>query len=333
MQNPPHIAIVGATGAVGLELLRVLDRRNFPIGHLTLLASSRSAGKQLLFQGKSYEVKPLTPESFDGVDIALFSAGGGISKEFAPHAVKAGTIVVDNSSAFRMDPEVPLVIPEINAAAARHHRGIIANPNCTTAVSLMAVAPLHRAFGLRTLIASSYQAVSGSGAKGPAELEAQMRAWADGGSAPNELYPHPIAFNVIPRVDASDPSGYTREELKMVYESRKILDHPDLRASITCVRVPVLRTHSVSITAQFDRPITLETAQEAWKQADGLEILDDLDADAYPTPLAAEGHDNCFVGRARIDLALDNALTFWVAGDQLLKGAALNTVQIAELLV
>jgi len=333
MQNPPHIAIVGATGAVGIELLRVLERRNFPVGPLTLLASSRSAGKQLQFQGRSHEVKTLTPEAFAGVDIALFSAGGSISKEYAPHAVKAGAVVVDNSSAFRMDTDVPLVIPEINADAARHHRGIIANPNCTTAVSLMAVAPLHRVFGLRTLLASSYQAVSGSGAKGPAELEAQLRAWADGGSAPNELYPHPIAFNVIPRIDSADPSGYTREELKMVHESRKILSLPDLRASVTCVRVPVMRTHSVSITAQFERPVSLQAAREAWDKAAGLEVIDDLDADAYPTPLAAEGHDNCFVGRARLDQALDNALTFWVAGDQLLKGAALNTVQIAELFV
>ncbi len=333
LQNPPHLAIVGATGAVGMDLLQVLERRNFPVGRLTLLASPRSAGKSLYFRGTSHPVRALEAAAFEGVDIAWFSAGGSISKMFAPAAVAAGAVVVDNSSAFRMDPEVPLVIPEINPEAAKGHHGILANPNCTTAVSLMAIAPLHRAFGVRTMIAASYQAVSGSGAKGLAELENQIRAWAGGSSIDPVTYPHPIAFNVIPRIDAPMPNGYTKEEMKFAEESRKILGHPGLRASITCVRVPVLRAHSIACTVQCERPVTLEAARTAWESAPGLRLLDDLAADIYPTPLGVSGQDACAVGRARLDLALDNALTFWISGDQLLKGAALNAVQIAELLL
>jgi len=333
MQNRPHIAIVGATGAVGIEMLRVLEDRDFPVRQITLLASERSAGKQLDFQGTAQTVKPLTHDAFEGVDIALFSAGSSISREYAASAVKAGAVVIDNSSAFRMEPDVPLVIPEINPDAAQAHRGIIANPNCTTAVTLMAVAPLHRTFGVRTMIAASYQAVSGSGAKGLEELEQQARDWAAGNPLQPSEYPCPILFNLIPEVDSPTENGYTKEEMKLANESRKILGHPELRASITCVRVPVLRAHSVACTVQCEKPVSLTEAYAAWEAAPGLTVIDDLASHQYPTPLVVAGHEDCAVGRARLDLALDNALTFWVSGDQLLKGAALNAVQIAELLL
>jgi len=342
MSQPKHVAIVGATGAVGAEMIRCLEERHFPISQLTLLASARSAGKTLKFKGQDIIIKELTPESFEGVDIALFSAGGGISKEFAPHAVKAGAVVVDNSSAFRMDPTVPLVVPEINAADVKNHQGIIANPNCTTAISLMALYPLHQAFGVKRVFASSYQAVSGTGAQAIEELARQSRAWANGGQtawddarlpeSEVQVYPHQIAFNVLPQVDSFLDSGYTKEEMKLENEGRKIMHHPDFRASVTCVRVPVFRAHSVAISAEFEKPITVEAARAVLAGAPGLDVVDDPAAKKYPLPLDAAGKDNCAVGRLRMDCALDNGLCFWVAGDQLLKGAALNAVQIAECL-
>ncbi|MFN5960699.1 MAG: aspartate-semialdehyde dehydrogenase, partial [Verrucomicrobiota bacterium] len=266
MSSSRTIAIVGATGAVGIEMIRCLERRNFPVGQLRLLASARSAGKKLQFRGEDVVIEELTPRSFAGVDIALFSAGGGISREFAPHAVEAGAVVVDNSSAFRMDESVPLIVPEINAADVQHHRGIIANPNCTTAISLMALYPLHQAFGVTRLFASSYQAVSGTGAQAIEELARQTREWAGENRAWDEpklasqphVYPHQIAFNAIPHVDSFHDSGYKKEEMKMENEGRKIMHHPDFRASVTCVRVPVFRSHSIAISAEFERPVTLE---------------------------------------------------------------------------
>lgn len=330
MNRHPHVAIVGATGAVGLEMLQTLERRQFLVGELTLLASARSTGKTLPFRGQAVPVRELTGEAFRGVDLALFSAGGAISREFAPRAVRAGCVVVDNSSAFRMDPEVPLVVPEINAGDLRRHRGIIANPNCTTAITLMALYPLHVAFGCTRIFASSYQAVSGTGARAIAELERQVRQIVAGEPVTREVYPHQIAFNVLPHVDAFLPDGYTREEMKLENEGRKIMHHPTFRASVTCVRVPVYRAHSVAVSAEFERPVSVEAAREVLRRAPGLEVIDDPAQCAYPLPLYQAGKDNCAVGRLRKDCALDNGLCFWVSGDQLLKGAALNAVQIAE---
>ncbi|MFM1767700.1 MAG: hypothetical protein RJA22_229 [Verrucomicrobiota bacterium] len=333
MKQNPHVAIVGATGAVGVEMIQTLERRRFPIGKLTLLASARSAGRTLPFLGKAVPVQALTPASFAGIDIALFSAGGAISKEFAPLAAQAGCVVIDNSSAFRMDDTVPLVVPEINAEDARKHRGIIANPNCTTAITLMALYPLHQAFGVKRIFASSYQAVSGTGAKAIEELERQVGQVVRGEAVTREVYPHQIAFNVLPHVDSFLPSGYTKEEMKMENEGRKIMHHPAFRASVTCVRVPVYRAHSVAVSAEFERPVTVEAARAILAKAPGLDVIDNPENKEYPLPLNAAGKDNCQVGRLRKDCALDNGLCFWVAGDQLLKGAALNAVQIAEVLL
>ena len=264
-----HVAIVGASGAVGREFLDVLTRRGFPVASLRLLGSARSAGQTMEFAGEKLTVEPLTAQSFGGVDVALFSAGGSVAKEFAPVAVRAGAVVVDNSSAFRMDPDVPLVIPPINGADAAAHRGIIANPNCTTAVTLMALAPLHRAFGVKRVFASSYQAVSGTGARAIAELRRQVAALAAGQTAAAEIYPHQIAFNVLPQVDVFLPDGYTKEEMKMQGETRRILHLPEFRASVTCVRVPVYRAHSVAVSAEFARPASLEAARAALAVAPG----------------------------------------------------------------
>jgi aspartate-semialdehyde dehydrogenase len=330
MNNKPHVAVVGATGAVGVEMIKTLEKRNFPVGKLTLLASARSVGKTLKYKGADVTVTELTKDSFGGIDIALFSAGGSISEEFAPIAAKAGCVVVDNSSAFRMDPEVPLVVPEVNASDIKSHKGIIANPNCTTAITLMALYPLHKAFGCKRIFASSYQAVSGTGAKAIAELERQVDQIVSGKPVTKEVYPHQIAFNVLPHVDSFLPSGYTKEEMKMENEGRKIMHHPAFRASVTCVRVPVYRAHSVAVSAEFDRPVTVEAALEALKKAPGLDVIDNPAKCEYPLPLYQSDKYNCAVGRVRKDCALDNGLCFWVSGDQLLKGAALNAVQIAE---
>jgi len=333
MNNNPHVAIVGASGAVGVEMIRTLERRNFPVGSLRLLASKRSAGKSLNFREETLTIEELTLSSFEGVDIALFSAGGGISKEWGPEAVKAGAVVVDNSSAFRLDASVPLVVPEINAQDALSHQGIIANPNCTTAITLMALYPLHQAFGVERVFASTYQAVSGTGAQAIVELENQVRQLSQGEDVSPEVYPHQIAFNVLPHVDSFLAEGYTKEEMKLENEGRKIMHHPSFRASVTCVRVPVYRAHSIAISAEFQQPVDLQRAQDILSRAPGLDVVDDPQQNQYPLPLRASGKDHCQVGRLRMDCALDNGLCFWVAGDQLLKGAALNAVQIAELLV
>lgn len=327
-----HVAIVGATGAVGQELLRVLERRSFPVERLLPLCSERSAGSNVSFRGQEIQAQRLSPDSFKGIDVAFFSAGGNISREYAPMARNAGANVIDNSSVFRMEPDVPLVIPEINGDDVRQHRGLIANPNCTTAVALMALYPLHRAFGVRRVIAASYQAVSGSGARAIDELRAQAKAAADNQPPVASVYPHPIAFNLLPHVDSFLPGGYTKEEMKMQNEGRRIMHLPDFRASVTCVRVPVYRAHSVAVSAEFDRPVSVEEAREVLAKAPGLELVDEPQNNRYPMPLFTAGKDNCEVGRIRRDCAFENGLSFWVSGDQLLKGAALNAVQIAELL-
>jgi len=333
MNRNPHVAVVGATGAVGIEMIKTLEKRNFPAGRLTLLASARSVGKKLKYRGQDIAVQELTKDSFKGIDIALFSAGGSISKEFAPIAAKAGCVVIDNSSAFRMDDAVPLVVPEINGADVKQHRGIIANPNCTTAITLMALYPLHQAFGVKRVFASSYQAVSGTGAKGLEELERQVGQVVAGKTVTKEVYPHQIAFNVLPHVDSFLPTGYTKEEMKMQNEGRKIMHHDAFRASVTCVRVPVYRAHSVAVSAEFAKPVSVEAARSVLAKAPGIDLVDAPEKAEYPLPLYVAEKYNCQVGRIRLDCAMDNGLCFWVVGDQLLKGAALNAVQIAEELI
>src|SRR5205809_4273235 len=284
MNKKPHVAVVGATGAVGIEMIKTLEKRNFPVGKLVLLASARSVGKKLKFKGADVTVTELTKDSFKGIDIALFSAGGSISKEFAPIAAKAGCVVVDNSSAFRMDESVPLVVPEINGADVKRHKGIIANPNCTTAITLIALYPLHQAFGCKRIFASSYQAVSGTGAKAIEELKRQVEEVVAGKTVTKEVYPHQIAFNVLPHVDSFLPTGYTKEEMKMENEGRKIMHHPTFRASVTCVRVPVYRAHSVAVSAEFEKPTSAEAAREVLKKAPGLQVLDEPAKNEYPQP-------------------------------------------------
>lgn len=329
MSKSYRVAIVGASGAVGVEMLRVMERRNFPVSKLRLLASPRSAGSTLTFRGEEIAIEALGVNSFEGIDVALFSAGSPISKEFGPVAVQSGAVVVDNSSAFRMDDSVPLVVPEINGADVKNHKGIIANPNCTTAITLMALHPLHKKFRVKRIFASSYQAVSGAGARAIDELRKQVDAIAKDLAVDKQVFPHQIAFNVIPHVDSFLDSGYTKEEMKMQNEGRRIMHLPTFKASVTCVRVPVYRAHSVAVSAEFERAVSMSEAQDALRAAPGVQLAPQ---DAYPTPLETAGKDDCVVGRMRFDCALENGLAFWVCGDQLLKGAALNAVQIAELL-
>jgi aspartate-semialdehyde dehydrogenase len=330
MSTERHVAIVGATGAVGAELIRLLEQREFPVRNLRLLASPKSAGKVLKFKEEDITVEALGVDSFKKVDIVLFSAGAKISREFAPAAIAAGAVVVDNSSAFRMKPNVPLVIPEINPSDILKHQGIIANPNCTTIVTLMALYPLHQAFYAKRIIAASYQAVSGAGAKGIHELAEQAKAYFTQQTVALEIFQHPIAFNVLPQIDVFLDSGYTKEEAKFLNESRKIMHHSTLRVSITCVRVPVFRAHSVAVNAEFEQPVSIDHARDVLAKSPGLELVDDPKQGRYPMPLNCAGKENCQVGRLRIDTAFDNGLAFWVCGDQILKGAALNAIQIAE---
>jgi aspartate-semialdehyde dehydrogenase len=332
MSRQYRVAIVGATGAVGIEMLHVMERRNFPATSIKLLASARSAGKTFKFRRQELAVQPLGVNSFEDMDLAFFSAGAAISLEYAPIATQSGAIVIDNSSAHRMQDEVPLVIPEINGGDIAAHRGIIANPNCTTAITLMALFPLHRKFRVKRIFASSYQAVSGAGALAMEELKQQSKAMISGKPIEREVFPHQIAFNVIPQVDSFLDSGYTREELKLQNEARRIMHLPSFKASVTCARVPVFRAHCVAVSAEFQERVTLVEAREAIVGFRGIELRDDPTDNVYPMPLDYAGEDVCAVGRLRIDSALDNGLSFWVCGDQLLKGAALNAVQIAELL-
>ena len=326
------IGILGATGAVGQEIIRLLHERAFPIQELRLLASARSAGKTQSYGDQIWTIEEATPDSFEGLDLAIFSAGGSQSLKFASEAVARGCVVIDNSSAFRMEPEVPLIIPEINPQAIDGHQGIIANPNCSTAIALMGLYPLHQAFGLKSFIASTYQAVSGSGAGGLVELETQVRSWVDGGPMQKEVYPHQIAFNLLPHVDKFLEDGYTKEEMKLLNEGRKILGLESLRVTCTCVRVPVFRAHSISISADFEKPVSIEAAREAIRNFEGADLVDNFEKTQYPMPIDYSEVVPCGVGRIRRDHVFENGLAFWVTGDQLWKGAALNAIQIAELL-
>ena len=328
-----NVGIVGATGAAGQELLQLLHARNFPMASLRLFASARSVGKVLECAGRKYTVEEAKAGVFGDVDVAFFATEGAITKALAPDAVKAGCLVIDKSSAFRMDPDVPLVIPEINPEGLLRHKGIIANPNCSTAVALMALWPLHQAFGLRRYFASTYQSVSGTGVDAIEELEAQVQAYVKGEPLPRKVYPYQIAFNVIPQVDSFGPDGYTGEETKMMLESRKIMGLPNLRVSATTVRVPVVRAHSVAINAEFERPVSVAAARAAIASFEGAELVDDPANKVYPTPLDFSKKVRCGVGRILLDTALDNGLALWVSGDNLWKGAALNALQNAELMV
>ncbi len=327
-----NVGIVGATGAVGQELLRLLHDRNFPMASLRLFASARSAGKVAEYAGKKYTIEEAKPGVFAGVDVAFFAAGGSVTRALAPDAVKSGCLVIDKSSHYRMDPDVPLVIPEINPEGLRNHKGIIANPNCSTAVTLMALWPLHRAFGLKRYFASTYQSVSGTGAEAVRELEDQIQSHVKGTPIVKKVYPYQIAFNLIPQVDSFGPNGYTGEETKMMLESRKIMGLPNLKVSATTVRVPVVRAHSVSVNAEFERPVSVEAARAAIAAFEGAQLVDDPANKVYPTPLDFSNQVKCGVGRIRLDTALDNGLALWVSGDNLWKGAALNAVQNAELM-
>ena len=327
-----RIGIVGVTGAVGQEILALMAKRGFPVAELRPLASARSAGSKVTYAGKEWTVQEAKPEAFEGLDFAIFSAGGAISLALAPEAVKRGCLVIDNSSAFRMFPDVPLVIPEINPEAMDNHKGILANPNCSTAIALMGLYPLHRAFGLTRFFASTYQAVSGTGAEAMRELDAQARAWARGETLTPKVYSHTINFNLIPQVDSFLEDGYTKEEMKMLNEGRKSMSLPDLKVTTTCVRVPVFRAHSIAISAEFAHPVDLAVARQAIADFPGAELCDDPANKKYPMPLDYAGKEKCGVGRLRKDTLFDNGLSLWVSGDQLWKGAALNAIQIAETL-
>ena len=327
------VAVVGVTGAVGQTTLKLLEERKFPVRALRAFASERSVGKTVTFKGETIRIEKVGPEAFKGVDVALFSAGSAQSKEYAPQAVKAGAVVVDKSSAFRMDPAVPLVVPEVNAHAIKGHRGIVACPNCTTIVTVMPLKPLHDAGRLRRVVAMSYQAVSGAGVNGVEELRSQTLAWARGEAIVPKYFLHQIAFNVIPHIDKFDDRGYTGEEMKLVFEVRKILETPDLAVSPTTVRVPVFTAHSVAVNAETEVAVGPDKARELFAAFPGITLWDDPAQNRYPMPVTVEGQDDCFVGRVRQDLTLPNALNFWVVGDQLRKGAALNGIQIAELLI
>jgi aspartate-semialdehyde dehydrogenase len=325
-----NIAVVGATGAVGVEILRVLERRNFPVASLRLLASKRSVGKTLEFKGKPYTVEELTAASFKGVDIAFFSAGATRSREFAPAAKAAGAVVIDNSSAFRMDPNTPLVVPEVNPGDLRKHKGVIANPNCTAAILAVAVWPIHQAVGIRRIIVSTYQSASGAGAAAMRELEDQAREYAEGKEITHSVFPHQIAFNVFSHNTTVAENGYNEEENKVVEETRKMFHAPDLPIVPTCIRVPVLRAHSESIVLELEAPMSPEEARALLARSPGLKIVDDPAANHFPMPLEASGDLDVHVGRIRRDVSNPNGLALFVAGDQLLKGAAWNAVQIAE---
>jgi aspartate-semialdehyde dehydrogenase len=332
----PVVAIAGATGAVGIELLGCLERRNFPLSELRLFASARSAGKTLPFRGKSVPVHELTEKGLEGVNIGLFSAGSSTSKKFAPVAVAKGAVVVDNSSAFRMDDDVPLVVPEINPGAIREHHGIIANPNCAAIISITPLWPIHRANRIRRLIISTYQAASGAGAAAMAELSESTRAYLDGREYHNTVLPHPYAFNLFSHNTKIDPAtGYNEEETKVIQETRKIFGDSQIRVSATCVRVPVLRAHCVSLTFECERPIDPAFVRASLDGAPGVKIVDDVENNYFPMPKDASGQDPILVGRIRQDVSdpSGHSIAMFVAGDQLLKGAALNAVQIAEQLL
>ncbi len=328
-----NVAVVGATGAVGEEMRDTLEQRGFPVAELRLLASERSAGKELEFGDRTIKVEPLTPSSFAGIDIALFSAGGDRSKEFAPHAVNAGAVVVDNSSAFRMDPAVPLVVPEVNGHAIQGHRGIIANPNCSTIQMVVPLKPIHDHAGIRRIVVSTYQSVSGSGQSAMDELFKQSGKVLNMAQVTPEVYPHQIAFNCLPQIDVFDELDYTKEEWKMVRETQKIMEDPDILVTATTVRVPVFRCHSESVNLELQRPLDPNEARALMSEMDGVVVLDDPSRNLYPLATDAAGSDAVYVGRVRTDPTLEHGLNLWIVADNLRKGAALNAVQIAERLI
>ena len=334
--SAPVVAVVGATGAVGIELMQCLEQRRFPLSNLRLFASARSAGKTLPFKGKPVTVEELTEDSFRGVDIALFSAGGAQSKRFAPAAVRHGTVVVDNSSAFRMDADVPLVVPEINPEALRQHKGIIANPNCSTIISITPLWPIHKINRIQRMIVATYQAASGAGAAAMEELRESTRAYLDGREYKNTVLPHPYAFNLFSHNSKIDPSnGYNEEEIKVIRETHKIYGDSSIRVGATCVRVPVLRAHSIAINFECERPINPAQVRDIMQTAPGVKVVDDVERNYFPMPKDASGQDPILVGRIRQDVSdpSGRSIALFVSGDQLLKGAALNAVQIAELLI
>jgi len=328
-----RVAILGATGAVGTELLELLETRNFPVGQLKLLASPRSAGKKLTFQGKSLTVEAVNEDSFKEIDLVLASAGGSSSKAWAKTIVASGAVMIDNSSAFRMNSSVPLVVPEINPEAAEKHQGIIANPNCTTILLGVAVYPLHQIQPIRRMVISTYQSASGAGAMAMEEVKHQAKAILAGEPARAEILPYPLAFNLFPHNSPLTDSGYCEEELKMINETRKIFNDSTIRVTATCVRVPVLRAHSEAVNLEFDSPFAVSQAREILSQAPGVKLVEDWDSNYFPMPIDATGKDEVLVGRIRQDLSHPCGLELWLCGDQIRKGAALNAIQIAELLV
>lgn len=328
-----RVAIVGATGAVGTELIALLAERQFPIAELKLLASPHSAGQSVTFRGESLVVEPLSDRAFEGIDIVLASAGASVSKDWASRAVAAGAVVVDNSSAFRMDPQTPLVIPEVNPDAAANHLGIIANPNCTTILMAMAIWPLHQVAPLKRIVVATYQSASGAGARAMEEVKQQAQAILNNETPPTEAFAYPLAFNLFPHDSPLDEQGYCQEEMKMVNETRKIFGVPDLRITATCIRVPVLRAHSEAVNLEFSAPFPAAQARQILSQAPGVKLVENWQANHFPMPLEASGEDDVLVGRIRQDISHPNGLELWLSGDQIRKGAALNAVQIAELLV
>ena len=327
------VAVLGATGAVGQEMIKILQERNFPVGKLKPLASARSAGKTLKFRGEDVVIEEARDEAFQGVDIVLGAAENDIAQRFAPAIVKAGAVFVDNSSAFRLDTNVPLIVPEINPEDVKNHHGIISNPNCSTIITVTAVNALNALSPIRTMTASTYQAVSGAGAGGPIELMNEVEALSKGETYAPKVFSHQIAFNLIPQIGGEQFEGYTSEEMKMQNEGRKIMHLPELKVSCTCVRVPVVRSHSISVSCHFDVPVTVEQAREVIAKAPGCKLVDDLKNKQYPMPLDTSDQDIVFVGRIRPDLTDDNGICLWCCGDQVRKGAATNAIQIAELLV
>ena len=327
------VAILGATGAVGQEMIKVLQERNFPVGKLIPLASERSAGKTLKFKGEDVTIQLACEEAFKGVDIVLGAAENDIAKKFAPAITAAGAVFVDNSSAFRMDPNVPLIVPEVNPEDAKKHNGIISNPNCSTIITVTAVNALNKLSPIKSMVASTYQAVSGAGAAGPVELMNEVEALRNGETYEPKVFSHQIAYNLIPQIGGEQFEGYTSEEMKMQNEGRKIMHLPELKVSCTCVRVPVIRSHSISATVLFDRPVTVAQAREVLAKAPGVKLVDDLANKQYPMPLETSGQDIVYVGRIRPDLTNPNGICLWCCGDQVRKGAALNCIQIAELLI
>ena len=327
------VAILGATGAVGQEMIKILQERNFPVGKLIPLASKRSAGKTVTFKGEEVAIQEACDTAFEGVDIVLGAAENAIAKQFAPAIVKAGAVFVDNSSAFRMDPKVPLIVPEVNPEDISWHNGIVSNPNCSTIITLTAVNALNSIAPIRTMTASTYQAVSGAGAGGPIELMNEVEALREGNTYEPKIFSHQIAYNLIPQIGGEAFEGYTSEEMKMQNEGRKIMHLPDLKVSCTCVRVPVVRSHSISVSCHFDVPVTVDQVREVISKAPGCKLVDDLANKRYPMPLETSDQDIVFVGRIRPDLTDENGICLWCCGDQVRKGAATNAIQIAELLV